>query len=152
MKITVGYPDRSHEMELLSTDGGEPALDALMPAVDPATVAGMSRAAAQVHVDAALAGYLLDLATASRSHPHLALGISPRAVLGLQRAMRVWAAAHGRDFATADDARALAAPVLAHRIAIAPSAAVQGVDAGDVIRDILATTAVPTQPALATPR
>jgi MoxR-like ATPase len=147
MKVTVGYPDRGHELELLSTDGGDAALDALVPAVSPTTVAGMSQAAAQVHVDSALAGYLLDLAAASRSHPHLVLGVSPRAVLGLQRAMRVWAAAHGRDFATADDARALAVAVLAHRVAIAPGATVQGIDAAGVIREILAATPVPTEPA-----
>ncbi len=148
MKLQVGYPDRGNEMELLSTDGGEPALEALRPAVDPATVTQMSGAAGHVHVSPALATYLLDLAEASRAHPHLVLGISPRALLGLQRAARVWAAAQGRDYATVDDVRALAEPVLAHRVAVAPSASVQGVDARGVVAELIATTPLPREPAV----
>ena len=142
MKVSVGYPDRAHEMELLSTDGGEPALEDLTPVVGADTVLGLANAARQVHVSQPLAAYLLDLASASRAHPHLVLGVSPRAVLGLQRAMRVWAAAQGRDYATPDDAKALAVPVLAHRVAVAPGATVQGIDAEGVIRELLGATPV----------
>jgi len=148
MKVSVGYPDRGHELELLATDGGEPALEALRPVVDPTTVAHMQRAAAQVHVSPALSTYLLDLAAASRVHPHLVLGVSPRALLGLQRAARVWAAAQGRDYATVDDVRALAEPVLSHRIAVAPSASVQGIDARGVVTELLASTPLPREPAV----
>ncbi len=145
MKVSVGYPDRAHELELLSTDGGEPALEELTPVVGPDTVLGLAHAARSVHVSAPLAAYLLDLAAASRAHPHLVLGVSPRAVLGLQRVMRVWAAAHGRDYTTPDDAKALAVPVLAHRIAVAPGAAVQGIDADGVVRELLRAVPVPSE-------
>jgi len=143
MKVSIGYADRPNELELLANDGGDPALARLSPAVSPELIERLTEAAQQVHVSSALASYLLDIAQASRTHRHLTLGISPRAVLGLQRAVRVWAAAQNREFATPDDVKALAVPVLAHRVAIAPEAALQGIDAATVIREIIGSTPVP---------
>jgi len=94
-------------------------------------------------VTPALAAYLLDLAAASRNHPDLALGISPRALLGLQRVIRVRAAASGRSYATADDVKAVAVPVLAHRIVLSPVAGLAGHRTDAVITALLATVAVP---------
>ncbi len=151
MKVSIGYADRTHELEVLANDGGDPALARLVPSVSPELIESLSAAAQQVHVSTALASYLLDVAHASRSHRHLTLGISPRAVLGLQRAVRVWAAAQNRDFATTDDAKALAVPVLAHRVAVAPEASLQGIDAATVIRDIVGSTPVPIDDASPVP-
>jgi len=143
MKLSVGYPDRDDEALILSSEGANPGLSTLRPAVQIDTVAAMADHCRQIHVSPALSGYLLDLAAATRTHPSLALGMSPRATLGLQRAVQVRAAAQGRSYGTADDVKALARPTLAHRLVVQPEAAVQGVDALAVLADILAAVAVP---------
>ena len=143
MKIAIGYPDRGHEHQLLSTDGGDHALAVLPTVVSPAHIQALTDAASHTHISDNLTAYLLDLAAATRAHRHLALGVSPRALLGLQRAIRVWAAASGRSFATPDDVKLLALPTLAHRVRVAPEAIVQGIEATDVIGEVIAATAVP---------
>lgn len=143
MKISIGYPDRSHEIELLASDGGDRALRELTPVVGPPDVIWLSDTAARVHVADSLAVYLLNLSHSTRSHRHLALGVSPRATLGLQRAIRVWAAADGRDFATPDDVKTLAQPTLAHRVLVSPEATLQGIEAADIIAELVATTPIP---------
>jgi MoxR-like ATPase len=96
-----------------------------------------------VHVAPGLKGYLVDLADATRRHPNLALGASPRATLALLRAARARAAAGGRDFVTPDDVKALAQPVLAHRLALKPDAQLQGFDTAAVVDDVLRAVPVP---------
>jgi MoxR-like ATPase len=149
MRVAVGYPDREDELDVLSSEGGDDALAALTPVVSAGHVAAMADYTRRIHVGPALAGYLVDLAAATRQHTHLALGMSPRAVLGLQRAIRVLAAAEGRSFATPDDVKALADVVLAHRLIVSPDAQLQGYDAHDVLREVLASVPVPTEVASA---
>jgi MoxR-like ATPase len=96
-----------------------------------------------VHVAPALKGYLVDLANASRRHPGLALGMSPRATLALQRVSRARAAAAGRSYVTPDDLKALAEPVLAHRLLVTPEAQLQGTSAADALGEVLRTVPVP---------
>ena len=97
-----------------------------------------------VFVAPALKGYIVDLAAATRTHPSLALGMSPRAALALQRAARAWAAAQGRDYVTPDDVKSLARPVLSHRLALSPDAHVGGLGPEDALEEILASVPVPT--------
>jgi MoxR-like ATPase len=149
MRVAVGYPRREDELEVLASEGGDDALAALAPVVTAAHVEAMADYARRIHVGASLAAYLIDLATATRQHPHLALGMSPRAVLGLQRAVRVRAAVEGRSFATPDDVKALADVLLAHRLIVSPEAQLQGIDSHDVLREVLASTPVPTEVASA---
>ena len=91
----------------------------------------------------ALKSYLVDLANASRRHPHLALGMSPRATLALQRVARARAAASGRTYVVPDDLKALAEPVLAHRLLVTPEAQLQGISAGDALTEVLRAVPVP---------
>ena len=78
-----------------------------------------------------------------RRHDHLALGMSPRATLSLQSAARVRAAADGRHFVTPDDLKALAGPVLAHRVLLTPDAQLQGATPDDAVEDLLRQVPVP---------
>jgi MoxR-like ATPase len=149
MRVAVGYPRREDELDVLASEGGDDALAELTPIVSAGHVAAMADYSRRIHVGPALAGYLVDLAAATRDHPHLALGMSPRAVLGLQRAIRVRAAAEGRSFATPDDVKALADVVLAHRLIVSPEAQLQGIDAHDVLREVLASVPVPAEVASA---
>ena len=143
LKLSIGYPARADEAMILASEGADHGLDDLVAVVGPDHINAMSDHCRRIHVSKALSGYLIDLAVATRSHRSLSLGMSPRATLGLQRAAQVRAAAQGRDYAIADDVKALAVPILAHRLVVAPEAQIQGVEAAAVVGEILASVAVP---------
>jgi MoxR-like ATPase len=103
----------------------------------------MSSIARQVHVADVLRGYLIDVAEATRSHPDILLGASPRATLFLQRASRAIAAAAGRDYASPDDVKVIISPVLNHRLIVRPEAQMRGVTVGDVLEEVVASVPVP---------
>ena len=143
MKLSMGYPDRSAELEILDTQGEGQTITDLGQAVTPADIVMMTKALTSVHVAPELKGYLLDLAGATRTHPGLRLGLSPRAILSMQRAARALAAASGRAFVIPDDVKALARPVLAHRIMLTPESQLSGATRDQLIDDVLASVAVP---------
>jgi MoxR-like ATPase len=143
MRTSVGYPGRDAELDVLEAHGERSTLGDLGSVVSGAEVQGMIAAARTVHVAPSLRAYLVDLAEATRRHPRLALGMSPRATLSLQRVARARAAAAGRTYVVPDDLKALAEPVLAHRLVVSPEAQLQGVDAGDVLGEVLASVPVP---------
>lgn len=143
MRLSVGYPDTRHELALLSEADHDHSLDRVRPASDQRQVEAMIRVAAEVHVADTVAAYVVSLAEKSRTNPDIRLGISPRASLGLLRAARVWAAAEGRNYVMPDDVKALAVPVLAHRILLQQGSAARGLTAEGAIRSLLETTHVP---------
>src|SRR5947209_1331107 len=144
MRAHMGYPGRRAEITMLEAHGSGNIIGHLHPVADEIDVADMVAQARSVFVAPALKGYIVDLAAATRSHPSLALGMSPRAALALQRAARAWAAAQGRDYVTPDDVKSLARPVLSHRLALSPDAHVGGLGAEDALEEILASVPVPT--------
>jgi MoxR-like ATPase len=144
MRLEVGYPAREAEIEVLEAHGDDDRLGEIGPVARSADVAAMAATVRQVHVAPALREYLVDLADASRRHPHLTLGMSPRASLGLQRAARARAAAAGRSYVVPDDLKALAGPVLGHRLLVTPEAQLQGVSSTDAVADLLRSVPVPT--------
>ncbi|HEU5083944.1 MAG TPA: MoxR family ATPase [Acidimicrobiales bacterium] len=143
VRIDVGYPDPEAELAMLDSHGTEDPLLAVRPVLGTDDILEMRRAATAVHVAPALKQYLVQLADRTRAHPQLELGMSPRATLSFLRIARVWAAMRGRDYATPDDVKALAVPVLAHRLLVTPEADLQGVSAAAVVRDVLDTVPVP---------
>ena len=144
MRVTVGYPGRESELKILDSHGDHDVLDSLAPVATAKDVLEMAATARRIHVAPALQGYLVDLAEASRRHPALALGMSPRATLALQRAGRARAAASGRAYVVPDDLKALAPPVIAHRLDLTAEAQIQGLRALDVVDDLLRRVPVPT--------
>lgn len=143
MRISMGYPARHAELEILEMLGDDKRLDELRPVVTADQVTGMVVAARAVHVAPPLRGYLVDLAEASRRHPATTVGMSPRATLALQRVARARAATRGRAYVVPDDIKALAQPVLAHRIRLTPGAQVSGTMTTDVVTDLLDRVPVP---------
>jgi MoxR-like ATPase len=144
MRVSIGYPDHAAEIAVLR---GGPA-DVLVhrlpwDPLGPARVAMMIEYAAGLDVAPAVYDYVVGLVTATRSHPDLGLGASPRAGVALLRASRVAAAAAGRDFVVPGDVKALAPPVLAHRLATTPEAELRGVSAAAVVAEVLAAVPVP---------
>jgi MoxR-like ATPase len=104
----------------------------------------MAAAVRTVHIAPGIRSYFVDLADASRRHRGLSLGMSPRATLALQRASRAHAAANGRNYVVPDDVKAVAVPVLAHRLLMAPDAQLTGADTKHVIGELLAAVPVPS--------
>nr|MBO2502176.1 MoxR family ATPase [Thermoanaerobacterales bacterium] len=144
MRVSVGYPSPDAELEILDTHGDHDPLREIRPVVTQADVQRMSAASRKVHVAPSLKAYLVELAQATRRSTHLALGISPRATLALQRVARARAASQGRGYVVPDDIKALAVPVLAHRLVVTPEAQLQGVTAADVLAEVLRAVPVPT--------
>jgi len=143
MRLSVGYPSASVEAEILASHSvGEPLAE-IEPVCDAPAVADLILTARAVHVAAPIRTYIVDLVEASRRHADIYLGASPRASIMLLRAARAYAAADRRDFVIPDDVKALAAPVLGHRIIVTADAAMAGRDTLTVIDDILTTVEVP---------
>lgn len=137
MKVSVGYPNRESELEILESHGQVDPLKGVEPITDARKVQSMIKAARSVHVSPALQSYLVDIAEATRRHPALSLGASPRATLALQRVARARAAAAGRNFATPDDVKALAPHVLSHRLMLSQDAELRGISTSDLVNEIL---------------
>ena len=114
--LELGHPGPEAERELLLGVGGMGELARLTPVVDPITLALAIEGVRQVHVSDAVADHIVAIGAATRAHPMVSLGQSPRASLSLLHAAQAWAVLHGRDFVTADDVRELAPAALAHRL------------------------------------
>ena len=144
MRLPMGYPDREAELAILETHG-EPHVcpDDREPVTTADEVAAAAEAIIGVHVAPALRAYIVDVVEATRRDAEVALGASPRGALALQRGARAMAASAGRDYVIPDDAKALAAAVLTHRVLIAPEAELRGVTAADVLERVLASVPVP---------
>jgi MoxR-like ATPase len=144
MRVTVGYPGRVSEINILESHGDGDLLASLEPVATAKDVLELAATARAVHVAPSLQGYLVELAETTRRHPALALGMSPRATLALQRAARARAAASGRAYVVPDDLKALAQPVIAHRLSLTPEAQIQGARTADVVDEVLSHVPVPT--------
>ena len=144
MRVTVGYPSRAKELEMLDTHGVRSTFLDLEPVVTSAEVVEMVDIARTVHVSNPVKGYIIDLVEATRSNPEILLGASPRSALFLQRVARAKAAADGREFVTPDDVKALAHPVLEHRMALRPEAQMRGTGLDKTIESVLASLRVPS--------
>jgi MoxR-like ATPase len=144
LRISVGYPDREAELEWLARrlERGQDEVE-LRTIIDREELLAMQRAVEQVHVDAAILEYAVDLVTATRESPQVQVGSSPRGTLALLKLARARSALEGRDFVTPDDVKRIAVPALAHRIMLRPELWIQRVEAEDVVRDCLDGCPVP---------
>ncbi|MEX0836437.1 MAG: AAA family ATPase [Nitriliruptor sp.] len=145
MRISIGYPDAEDELAILRTHGHGDRLASLAPVADATEVAAAIEAIREVHVAEPLERYLVALCRATRSHPEVELGASPRASLALLRATRAAAAVAGRDYAIPDDVKALAPHLLPHRLILRPEAHLAGHDPEDVILDVIDGVPAPTE-------
>ncbi|WP_417561824.1 AAA family ATPase [Microbacterium sp.] len=116
MRISMGYPDAASEAQMLRERDVANPLASIGPVVDGAQVRQLISWSRRVHVSPPIEQYAVSLAQATRAHPDLRLGASPRATLQLVRAAKVWAALDGRAFVIPDDISALLLPVFAHRL------------------------------------
>ena len=144
-KMSVGYPDRADEDEILSRriTRGKDAVDVDV-ITDPQRVIAMQQACEDVYVDPALRMYMVEVVARTREDPRVLVGSSPRGSQALLKTSRAAAALRGRDFVTPDDVKAIAELALAHRIILKPEHQIKGLEAGEVIQTILREVPVPT--------
>jgi MoxR-like ATPase len=148
LKVVLPVPGRPEELEIVRrhASGFDPhditasGVSAVAGADD---IAAGQRAVQAVQVSPEVAGYVVDVAQATRQAPSLGLGASPRGAVALMRTARAWAWLSGRDFVTPDDVKALAQATLAHRLSLRPEAELEGVDVSAVLASALGSVPVP---------
>lgn len=144
LKLSMGYPSKAEEKEILMRRAkrGRDAFD--VKAVSSAEeLRDLARAVEAIHVGDAVYDYITEIIDATRTHPALHAGSSPRGSLAIFKLSRSWAALHGRHYVTPDDVQKLAIPVLAHRLILKPEARLSGATTKHVMTDIIAKTTVP---------
>ena len=143
MRLNVGYPDAVYEDLILASRGAHEPVDLIDPVADAAVIQWMSERLEEVHVSGPLRSYLLDVAGATRRHPGLSLGLSPRGVLALLKVARARAASLSRDYVTPDDIKALAPVMLPHRLLVKPDSRVRGLRSIEIVTEIIDSVPVP---------
>jgi MoxR-like ATPase len=143
-RISLGYPDTESELRMLQQRERVSPLEKVRPLVSLDELRRMIAAVRTVYTAEPVERYAVDVVQATRRHPDVRLGASPRATLQLMRAAKSWAALNGRGFVVPDDVDAMSGPVLGHRIILAGRAGAGAVSAAyDVVADVVASTDVP---------
>jgi MoxR-like ATPase len=144
LRVSFGYPSMDDEWEVLRRRLDRRTEEhTCRQVVDAATLLAMQRAVEQVTVDESISRYCVQLAAGTRSHPHALMGASPRGALALMLVARALAVVDGRDYVTPEDVKAVADPVLAHRIAIKPELWMSAASGHTVVDAVLASVAAP---------
>ena len=148
IKVVLPVPDRAQELEIVGRhaagfDPQDVASSGVMAVAGAADIEAGRRAVREVQVSPEVAGYVVDVARATRQAPSLGLGASPRGAVALMRTARAWAWLSARDFVTPDDVKALAQATLAHRLTLRPEAELEGVDVAAVLSSALGSVTVP---------
>lgn len=143
LRISLGYPSRSGELEMLDRQHHRHPLDDLRKVIEIDALVAAQEATKEIHVADAVREYIVALVDATRHHEDVFLGASPRGSLALFNAARAWAGIRGREFVTPDDVKVLAEPTLAHRIIVGPGARMRGIESRQIVREILEAVPVP---------
>jgi MoxR-like ATPase len=145
MRVSIGYPSHPDEKQILLNLRREHPITRLQPVAAGQDLLAFQSQIWDVHVDDTLQDYIIRLVAATRQHPDLTLGGSPRASLALFKASQALAALRGRDHVIPDDIKYLAAPTLPHRFIVRPESELRGRTAATVLRDVLENTALDIQ-------
>jgi MoxR-like ATPase len=143
MKLSLGYPQLADEARMLNEQTTEPPLDSLAPVATLAEVTAAIEEARSLFVEESLNRYVVALLRHTRGSSRLALGASPRSGIALLRVAKARALAEGRDYVLPDDVKAIARPVLAHRLILAPEARSAGLTAEEIVGEAVEQTPVP---------
>ena len=143
VRLTMGYPDPATEIAMVRGHGQTSPLDAMESVTDAPSVMRLIEFVRNIHVSDEVVQYVVDIITATRAHPDLQLGASPRATLHIIRAGRAAAALAGREYVLPDDIQELAVPVLAHRLMLTSESQVAHRGAGAVLADVLRKVPLP---------
>ena len=142
MRIQLGYPTGREEIAILDAQRIIHPLETIDQVLTSEDLLRAQSASREIHLAESVKKYVVDVVTATRSHPDVYLGASPRGSLALSRAAQAYASMNGRDYVVPDDVKALAAPTLAHRLILQPQARLKDLAATTVIAEILASVPV----------
>jgi MoxR-like ATPase len=143
MRLSLGYPPLADEARMLAEQTSEPPLDTLEPVCGKDQILQVIEEAKAVYVEESINRYVVAVLRHTRADARLYLGASPRAGIALLRVAKARALADGRSFVSPDDVKAVAEPVLSHRLILAPEARSAGLGAEDLVRDAVEKTPVP---------
>jgi len=143
LRIQLGYPTPTEEMTVLSSQQYEHPIANVYQVVSVQELLAAQQAVREVYVAEEVKRYIIDLVTATRQHPDVYLGSSPRGSLALFRTSQARAAMAGRDYVIPDDVKALAEVTLAHRVIVGPAARIKDISSRTIVQEILAATPVP---------
>jgi MoxR-like ATPase len=142
LRLRMGYPTPTEEIVILDEQKRVHPLDALTEVCSVTELREMQAAVREIYVETSVSEYIVRLVNATRTHPDVYLGASPRGSIALYRSGQARAALLGRDYVIPDDVKALAGPALAHRLIIRTSSSIREVDAETVVRELLETVPV----------
>lgn len=140
MRLSLGYPSRADERQILTNLWREHPITKISKVVDGQELSALQKRVWDVNVDSTLQEYIVDLAEATRRHPDLSLGVSPRGTLALLKGAQALAALRGRDYVVPEDIKTLVPLTLAHRLILKPEAELRGRSARSILEDILENT------------
>jgi MoxR-like ATPase len=143
MRLAIGYPPLAEEARMLSEQTSEPPLENLEPVASASEITAVIEDAKRIFVEESVNRYVVALLRHTRSDERLYLGASPRAGIALLRVAKALALSEGRDYVLPDDVKAVAAPVLAHRLILGPEARAAGLGAVDLVGQAVERTPVP---------
>ncbi|MGQ9789519.1 MAG: AAA family ATPase [Armatimonadota bacterium] len=143
IRLSLGYPAPHDEVMILSRQQQEHPLQHVQQVADPDQIEQAQQEIRTIFVHDAVRNYIVNLVNATRRHPHVQLGVSPRGSLNLMHAGQAYAVLQGRDYVLPDDVKAVAVAVLSHRLILKPEARVRGVDPAQVVAEVLQQVAVP---------
>ncbi len=145
LKVAVGYPSEAEENAILERFRVDDPLPELQAVTGAEEVTRMQAERRQVRVEESVRGYIVQVARATRQHPEIELGASPRATLALYQASQAWAAIRGRDYVLPDDVKRMAPPVLTHRLMLSPQAQLRGRQPEELVAGVVETVPVPVE-------
>lgn len=145
LRIAIGYPSQAEENAILERFRLSDPLPELQAVTNPEEITQMQQERRQVRIQESLRDYIVKIARATRQHPEVELGASPRATLSLYQAAQAWAAIQGRDFVLPDDVKRVAPVVLTHRLMISPQAQLRGREPEELVTGIVETVPVPVE-------
>lgn len=143
MKLHLGYPDMRDELEMLELLHHNQPIHSLKPVISKEELIDLQQRARRIHVDRSIKEYIVGLVQQSRRHPALLLGASPRAAASLMHAAQAKALVASREYVVPDDVKAMAVPVLAHRLILRSDAKAAGKDQTQVVEELLHVVPVP---------
>ncbi|MBU8881377.1 MoxR family ATPase [Bacillus sp. FJAT-29790] len=145
LKMKMGYPEMAEEMEVLNRAQKGKPIDELKPVIGLAELRDLQEQIKDVYVDDTIKRYIVDLASQTRTHASVYLGVSPRGSIALMKAAQAYAFMFGRDYVLPDDIQHLAPAVFAHRIILKSEAKFEGITAEEVVDRVFARVPVPVQ-------
>ena len=143
MRISLGYPDPRDEVSIMDGREASDPIDLLHAACSSESIIELQQYTDSIYIDDLIKQYIVEISNATRNHPDTTLGVSPRASINLMKGAKAFAMLQERDYVTPDDVKAIAVPVMSHRVLLSPSARMRGINQSSIVNEALEQTSVP---------